>query len=81
MGEIEPWLPLIEHRKMTRTRGYFLLGEKDEMCTPGALKLMEKMIKNGIPCAGQVFPGMRHEFPTDFDKILPHAIDFILAGW
>lgn len=81
VGELKPWLPLIEHRKMTRVRGYFLLGEKDDMCTPGALKLMEKMLKGGIPCAARVVPGLGHEFPVDFEKLLPEALDFVLTGW
>lgn len=60
-------------------RGFLLLGEDDRECTPGSLELQSEMTRRGFQCEVRVFPGLRHEFPDDFDQVLPRAIDFVLG--
>ncbi len=60
-------------------RGYFLLGEDDRECTPGALALQEEFFKRDFQCRVQVIPGLQHNFPDDFDQILPRIVDFVLG--
>lgn len=62
-----------------KLRGYFLLGKEDTSCTPGAIQLYEELMKLGIPCGIEVFPGVSHDFPPDFDVVLQRAIRFLVG--
>jgi hypothetical protein len=42
------------------------------------LKLEKKLKEFGIQCGVEVFPGMGHDIPEDFDQVLERAIKFIL---
>lgn len=83
---IAPYIPdvpellrLVDESKRPLPRGYFLLGEDDKLCTPGARELYEGMIKRGMVCGLKVFPELEHAFPPDFNKLLPGVIDFLLG--
>ncbi len=78
VGDVEAWKPHLEEDYGGELRGAFLLGEKDELCTPGALALSEILIARGIPCQVTVFPGMAHEFPENFAAVLQSAFRFLL---
>jgi predicted esterase len=78
VGDPLYWQPLLEQHKGLKVRGYFLLGQDDEMCTPGTLKLADMLKSAGIACVTRIFPGLGHGFPDDFDRVLPEAIQFIL---
>ena len=78
-GNIEPIKHLIGNQKNRTLRAYFLLGEKDEDCTPDALKMHQIMSEAGIPCGMELFPGLGHDFPQDFDRVLQRVIDFVLG--
>lgn len=77
--KIEEMVPLVDSCPNRNLRGYMLLGEEDKECTPGATELREELIKRGIQCGIEVFPGLGHDFPDDFDHVLPRAIDFVLG--
>jgi len=83
---IAPYIPdvgqmliLADEAKRPLPCGYFLLGEEDQECTPGAIGLYEGMKTKGMTCGLKVFPGMKHEFPPDFDRLLPGVINFLLG--
>jgi predicted esterase len=78
--QIEEMIPLLEGCPNRELRGYLLLGGDDEECTPGALKLHEEITKRGFQCGLEVFPELAHEFPKDFDIVLPKAIDFLFSA-
>jgi predicted esterase len=77
VGDMSPWLPLINSCINKKMRGYFVLGGKDQHCTPGALLLKNKLIESGIKCEVEIFPEMSHDIPINFDEVLQKAIKFI----
>lgn len=78
VGSVNSWLPLLNSPDQQKLRGYFVMGGKDDSCTPGAMKLKEKLIDYGIKCEMEVFPEMDHDIPSNFDEVLPRALNFIL---
>jgi predicted esterase len=78
VGEVSNWLPLLNNPEQTNLRGYFVLGGKDEHCTPGAINLKEMLNDHGIKCEMEVFPDMAHDIPSTFDEVLQRALLFIL---
>ncbi|MBA4383210.1 MAG: hypothetical protein C0410_00590 [Anaerolinea sp.] len=78
VGTVESWLSLINSADHTALRGYFVLGGRDEHCTPGALILKDKLIEYGIKCEQEIFPEMEHDIPSNFDEVLQRAVKFIL---
>jgi predicted esterase len=59
-----------------RSRGYFLIGEKDHILE--TTREIQKVLKeNGIPFDEEVHPDLAHEFPSDFERSFDQAIDFI----
>jgi predicted esterase len=61
-------------------RGFIIAGGDDKECISGATRLHEEMKKRGLRSEMKVYPGMGHEFPGDFDAILPEIIQFLLGG-
>lgn len=76
---LEDLIALLDTSSQRNLHGYMLLGEEDHECTPGALQLHQEFTKRGFQCKVEVFPGLGHEFPHDFDQILPRAVDFVLG--
>ena len=75
--DIDAMMGLLKLGESERLRGYFLLGGEDTSCTPGATRLYEELVKRGVPCGVEVFPGLGHEFPQDFNTALQRAIQSI----
>jgi predicted esterase len=78
VGDVNNWLPLLNNPGQKKLRGYFVLGGSDEHCTPGALKLKDKLNESGLICEMEVFPEMGHDIPSNFDEVLQRALKFIL---
>lgn len=79
IGDRDAMLPLLDSIENKRLRGYFLLGEKDDECTPGAMWLYEELRNRGITCEVKIIPDLDHEFPEDFDAILLEILKFVLS--
>jgi predicted esterase len=77
IGDPAAWEPLLEKEYDGALRGCFLLGEEDEMCTPGALALSEIFLRRGIHCMVKTFPGVGHDFPPDFEQLIWQVLDFL----
>ncbi len=75
--DVDEMLGLLKPGESEGLRGYFLLGGEDKRCTPGAARLYEALVKRGIPCGIEVFPGLGHDFPEDFDAALQRAIQLL----
>ena len=78
-GDRDAMRPLLDSIENKQLRGYFLLGEKDDECNPGAIWLYEELKKRGVACEMKKSPDLAHEFPDDFDTILPEILKFILT--
>jgi dienelactone hydrolase len=59
-------------------RGYFLLGQDDEGCTPNALSLHRLLNNHGIACEVELFPHTGHDFPDDYRAAIGRGLQFIL---
>jgi predicted esterase len=81
IDEPELWLPLIEEYRQkpsTGLRGYIFIGEQDTDIEPQAVvALAELLNSHGIPCKLEKLPGLRHEYPPDFEPGLSRALGFI----
>ena len=69
---------LIQSAQGRGLRGYLVAGGKDpryEMFK----QIHALFLQHGIPCEMEDHPELGHEFPTDFEKSLKKALNFILA--
>ena len=63
-------------RQTKPIRGYFIVGEKDQ--TLNKTREIQKVLnENRIQFDEEVHPDLGHEFPSDFEKSLDKAMDFI----
>jgi predicted esterase len=73
-GEVESLAALAGGAK--RMRGYFVSGEKDH--TLGRAREIQDVLKrNNIPFAEELYPGLGHAFPADFEQSFIRAFEFI----
>lgn len=59
-------------------RGFFVVGEQDELCLPGVYQMVEAFKSRGLPCDLEVHPDLGHDFPPNFKQSLTKALKFIL---
>ena len=78
-GDLDGWTAFIEAAAAKSMKGYFLLGELDESCTPNALTMQKLLEGHGISSGVEVFPGIRHEFPPDFEHVFERVTHFLFA--
>ena len=74
----DAWLPLIADAAERSLRGYVLRGEQDASIPQDAIRtLVDSLNAHGIPCALEVIPTIRHEYPLDFAPYLARALAFV----
>lgn len=66
---IDPWIPLLKAAQGRPLKGYFLLGELDESCNANAKAMQKLLNEHGIPSGVEIFTGVRHDFPPDFEHV------------
>lgn len=76
----DSWRPLIEKAAGTPLKGHFLLGELDELCTSNARGMQKLLKESGIACEVEIFTGMRHEFPPDFERVFEHVSETLIPS-
>jgi predicted esterase len=69
--------PLISANRSSALRGYFILGELDNHCTPPALHLSELMRLHGIVCQTEIVPNLGHRFPDDYRAAIQRGLQFL----
>ena len=81
---VSPYLPYkyVEAPEMdivtpNQFRGYVIAGGLDEPTFEWSGKFVERVRKHNIPCELATYPNMDHEYPSDFDNVLLHALNFI----
>lgn len=80
IGNPEAMIPHLETIQNKHLRGFILAGGKDRKCIISATWLHDEMKKRGLYCEIKVYPELGHEFPDDFDSVLPEIIQFLLGG-
>jgi len=76
-SRLAPYFASIQNKAL---RGYIVAGGKDDECLSSATWLHEEMKKHGLCCEIKVYPEMAHDFPDDFDSVLPEILRFLLGG-
>jgi hypothetical protein len=76
-GKLEKLEPQLDSARERGVRAYLLIGDQDDGCYPGTLKLAEMLKAHGIPYQLKVYPGMAHVYPPDFAQVVLDALKFI----
>lgn len=76
--ELEALLPAARERGI---RGYFMLGEKDDVINVDEIKqLMEKLQAAGIACEFEVIPNATHEYDPAYEIALQRGLRFVIEN-
>jgi predicted esterase len=83
---VAPYIPeerdvasLLAGQEAQSTRGYVVIGDKDEGCYPIAQTLTATLRDNGNQVELHEVAGLYHEYPDDFGQVLPQALDYVGA--
>lgn len=81
MNDLEEWQPLIDKAAGRDLRGVIWMGE-DDLTIPqnNVRKLVERLDAAGITTRLEVFPGLKHDYPNNFEVVAAEALDFILGS-
>jgi predicted esterase len=79
IGNPDAMIPFLETVQNKHLRGFILAGGKDTDCIAGATRLHDAMKKRGLYCEIKVYPDLGHEFPDDFDAVLPEITSFLIG--
>ena len=71
-------IPILEKNGPYDLRAYIVAGTRDRYCYGVAQQLAEMLPKYGIDCKLDVYADLEHQFPLDFERKLPEALDFVL---
>jgi hypothetical protein len=74
----EAFASFIRAKDVRGLKGVVIMGEKDAFL-PKIKTLMEGMVERGLNCKIDVVQNLGHEFPSDFEKRLEAATDFLLG--
>jgi predicted esterase len=80
LDEIDQIVPFLETRVPPGLRVYLVAGQRDRYCHGIAQQLAALLPNYGIVCQLDDYPDLEHSFPVDFEKKLPEALSFVLAG-
>jgi predicted esterase len=79
VGDPQAVASLWDSGRRSTLKGYFILGEQDRECNPGAIKLADLLPDVGVPCRCEVVAEIAHAIPDDLDQYLVRARKFILG--
>ncbi|MBI5931014.1 MAG: hypothetical protein HY862_17020 [Chloroflexi bacterium] len=74
----EELLAEVNDEAIKHVHGVNIIGDQDESCLPGTLKLTGMLKEHGIACQISIIEGIGHSYPVDFAERLCKATKFIL---
>jgi dienelactone hydrolase len=74
----EAFASFIRTKDVTGLKGALIMGDKDPFL-PKVKMLLEGMVERGFDCKIDVVQNLGHEFPSDFEKRLESAANFLLG--
>jgi len=77
LPEIDEWAPLLDKIKEKGIKGYVVCGDKDDDCYECTRKFTDLLSSKKISYELKIFKGLGHDYPDNFNEILPKAIEFI----
>lgn len=79
MDDLDKWTRFIELAKEKNLRGVVFVGEADNTISQNNIRiLVDRFNQSNIQCKLKTYPGLKHEYPPDFQQALADAIAFIL---
>lgn len=76
----EDWWAQLEGGWNQSLRGVILMGEADDTIPQEKIRKLARMLNDaGIPTQLQIFPGLGHDYPPDFETVAAQALDFIFS--
>jgi len=70
-------LPILEKNGPYDLRAYIVAGTRDRYCYGVAQQLAKILPDYGITCKLDIYEDLEHQFPLDFERKLPEALDFV----
>ena len=80
LPEIDKWAPLLDKIRKKGIKGYIVCGDKDDDCYECTRKFTDLLSSKKISHELKIFKGLDHDYPDNFNEILPKAIEFILKS-
>lgn len=66
-----------EFVKSPAVRGYCIVGEQDSFAVEGTAALASRLPSMNISCFVELHPNLDHEYPSDFEKSLLKAVNYV----
>ncbi len=81
MDDLDQWQPFIDQAAGRNLRGVVWMGG-DDLTIPqnNVRKLVDRLNAAGISTRLDVFPGLKHDYPANFEAVAAEALDFILGS-
>ena len=81
MDALDEWQPFIDRAAGRNLRGVIWMGE-DDLTIPqnNVRKLVDRLNAAGVTTRLEVFPGLKHDYPDNFEVVAAEALDFILGS-
>lgn len=80
LPEIDEWAPLLYRIRGKGIKGYVVCGDKDDDCYECTRRFTDLLSSKKISHEIKILKGLDHDYPDNFNEILPKAIDFILKS-
>jgi predicted esterase len=80
LPEIDKWAPLLDKIREKEIKGYVVCGDKDDDCYECTRRFTDLLGSKKISYELKIFKGLDHDYPDNFNEILPRAIEFILKN-
>ena len=77
LPEINEWAPLLDKIREKGIKGYVVCGDKDDDCYECTRRLTNLLGSKKISYELKIFKSLDHDYPGNFNEILPKAIEFI----
>ncbi len=78
--DVNVLVPLMLAHPPQGLRVYLVAGHKDRYCLGVAQQMAGLLPQYGATCKLDVYPDLEHSFPTDFERKLPEALNFVLSS-
>ena len=74
---VDPQSNYSDFVKTPAMRGYCIVGEQDSFAVEGASALVSRLLQMGISCLLEQHPALEHDYPSDFEKSLLIAVNYV----
>ncbi len=76
LPDVNELIPLLEKYDSEGIRVYIAAGQRDKYCYEVAQQLARLLPHYGIGCKLDVYADLEHNFPVDFERKLPEALNY-----